>query len=239
MSIKHIITTTLLLLSTALSSQAKGTADEIEVKYKYRFGADFQIKLAKGLKLNLEPEFRFNEGYDKLVLSSSLSYKTFGCIYWGATYRLDVDRQESATTTTSVGYNSGLFGTGEYESELFHRYAFDVTYKEKFGRFTPSFRLRYNNFADESIDDERFMRYRAKVDYNIRKCRITPTASIEAFQQLGDGASGAILYKMRYSTGFDLKINKQSSINFDYKFELHCLEYQNNNIFSVGYGHKF
>ncbi len=235
-----LLVTVALLTVTLCGAFAKGTADDIEVKYKYRFGADFQIKLAKGLKLNLEPEFRFNEGYDKLVLSSALSYKVVKWIYIGATYRLDVDRQESTSSSSNMmgsSLSSGsLFGTGDHESELFHRYAFDLTYRDKFGRFSPSLRLRYANYADDSIDSEQFMRYRAKVDYNIRHCKITPTVSIEAFEQCGDGA---LLYKMRYATGFDIKLSKQSTIGVDYKFEMHCLEYQNNNIFGVGYKHKF
>lgn len=233
MNIKRIILIPLLILGAVVTAFADGTKDDVEVLYKYRFGVDFQIKLAKGLKLDLEPEFRFCDGYDKLLLNGGLTYKTFGCIYWGATYRLDVDRVESSSSSSQSMYSG--FGTNNYDSEVSHRYAFDVTYKDKFGRFTPSFRLRYNNFADDDIDDKEYIRYRAKVDYDIPKCKITPHVAIEAYQELDEN----MLYKMRYSTGFDLKTGKKSSLSLDYKFDFFTLKYKNANIFSAGYKFKF
>ncbi len=218
--IRRVLILVGLLFSGVLASYGAGTKDDVDVEYKYNIDFDFQIKLAKGLKLNLSPEFRFNDGYDKLMLDGALSYKTFGCIYWGAMYRLEVDR---------------IDGTYSHETDLYHRYAFDVTYKDKFGRFTPSFRLRYNNFADEDIEDKEYLRYRAKVDYNIRKCKLTPYVAIEAFQKLEDN----MLSKMRYSTGFDYKVNKSSSFSLDYKFDLFMLKYKNVNIFSAGYKYRF
>lgn len=231
MSMKKFLMSLALLLGVVSSALAEGVKGDPEVLYKYRFGVDFQIKLAKGLKLNVEPEFRFNDGYDKLLLNAGVSYKTFGCIYWGATYRLDVDRVESASSSSTMS----AFGSGNYDSQIYHRYAFDVTYKDKFGRFTPSFRVRYNNFADDEVTDKEFMRYRAKVNYDIRKSKITPHVAVEFYQELGDN----MLYKSRFATGFDLKTGKNSNIGLDYKFDLFALEYKNANIFSVGYKYKF
>ncbi|MFR9503258.1 MAG: DUF2490 domain-containing protein [Rikenellaceae bacterium] len=213
-------------LWSVFSAFADGTKDDVEVLYKYHFGVDLQYKLAKGLKINLEPEFRFNDGYDKFLLSGGVTYKTFDCIYLGATYRIIVDRQESS---------SSINGFGLYDSETYHRYAFDVTYKDKFGRFTPSLRVRYNNYSDDEIDDKEFLRYRAKVEYDIRKCKITPFISAEGYQSLDED----LLYKMRYATGFDLKTGKSSALSFDYAFDFFTLEYKNANIFSVGYKYKF
>ncbi len=224
----------LLLFGAIIPIFADGTKDDVEVLYKYRFGVNAQIKLTKGLKLNLEPEFRFNDGYDKLLLNGGLTYKTFGCIYWGATYRLDVDREDSSSSSSMYDGYSGFFGSSDHESQIYHRFAFDVTYKEKFGRFTPSFRLRYNNFTDDDIDDKAFMRYRAKVDYNIRKCKFTPHLAMEAYQEMGDNK----LYKTRFATGVELKTSKKSALSFDYKFDLFALEYKNANIFSFGYKFK-
>ncbi|MFR9661707.1 MAG: hypothetical protein SNF60_06545 [Rikenellaceae bacterium] len=174
MKIKVLILTSLILLGGIIPAIADGEKGDPEVLYKYRFGVNLQVKLAKGLKLELEPEFRFCDGYDKLLLNAGLSYKTFGCIYWGATYRLDIDRQDSEASSSTMSY----MGRGDYDSEVYHRYAFDISYKEGFGRFTPSFRLRYNNFADDDVTDKEFLRYRAKVEYNIRKCKISPYAAL-------------------------------------------------------------
>ncbi len=224
---KRVILTIMLLFGVVISTFADGTKDDVEVLYKYRMGVDFQIKLMKGLKLDLEPEFRFNDGYDKLLLNAGLTYKTFGCIYWGATYRLDVDRVESSDTYTM----SSIYGMGNnYDTEVYNRFAFDVTYKDDFGSFTPSFRLRYNNFADDEVTDNEFLRYRAKVEYNIRKSKFSPYFAVEAYQDLNESA----LYKMRYATGFDLKVSKRTSLALDYKFDFFIEEYKNANIFSAG-----
>lgn len=232
MNMKKAILLTLLFVCVSVSSYADGVKGDPEVQYKYRFGLDFQIKLAKGLKLNLAPELRFNDGYDNLQLDGSLSYKVYDKIYLGATYRLVIDRVEGSGATTYSAYG---FSSNNYDSEVYHRYGFDVSYKDKFGRFYPSLRVRYNNFTDEDIDDKSFLRYRAKVEYDIRKCKITPFVSAEAFQQMHEN----LLYKMRYSAGFDLKTGKSSSLSFDYKFDYFTLEYKNANIFSAGYKYRF
>ncbi|MFI3320423.1 MAG: DUF2490 domain-containing protein [Rikenellaceae bacterium] len=222
---RRIILTMMLLLGSLVSLWAEGTKDDVEVVNKYQVAMDFQIKLMKGLKLNIEPELRFEDGYDKFHLNGGITYKSFGCIYWGATYRIVVDRVESTSSTTS------FMSSDEYDSDIYHRYAFDVTYKDKFKRFTPSFRVRYNNFSDDDVDNKAFMRYRAKVDYDIKKCKFTPFVSVEGYQRLEDN----LLYKMRYSTGFDLKTGEKSSLALDYKFDFYCLKYKNANIFSLGY----
>ncbi|MFI3285853.1 MAG: DUF2490 domain-containing protein [Rikenellaceae bacterium] len=231
MKVKRIITLALLFLTTTIVVFASGTEEDVEILYKYQFNVDLQFKLAKDLKLNIAPEIRFNDGYDKFLLDGGLSYKTFGCITWGATYRLVVDRVESATSS----YDAFGFGANNYDSELYHRYAFNVTYKDKFGDFTPSFRLRYNNYADDEIDDEAYLRYKAKVEYDIPKCKVTPFLSAEAYQDLSKGEFS----KVRYSTGIDLKCGKDSALSFDYKLDFFLLKYKNANIFSVGYKYKF
>lgn len=226
MNIKKLIVLTFMVLGFVSFAFADGTKDDVEVQYRYQFDLDFQIKLTKGLKMNVGPELRFNGGYDKFLLNAGLEYKTLGCVYLGATYRMIVDREK----------NENSFGTSNYSSDVYHRYAFDLTYKDSFGRFTPSFRLRYNNFTDDDIDNKEFLRYRAKVDYDIRKCKISPFAYIEAYQQLYDDN---MLYKMRYALGFDLKTGKKSSMAFSYKFDYFLLEYKNANVFGVGYKCKF
>ncbi|MFI3333017.1 MAG: DUF2490 domain-containing protein [Rikenellaceae bacterium] len=232
--IKKIILSTLLLLSMAGAASASGTKDDPEVLYKYQIGAELKFKLAKGLKLDVGPELRFYEGYDKLLLNAGLTYKAFDCIYVGASYRLVVDREESASSEINYSVFGG-YNSKSYDSQTYHRYAFDVTYKDKFGRFTPSFRVRYNNYADDEIDDKKYLRYRAKVEYDIRKCKITPFISAEGYQELEDN----MLHKMRYSTGFDLKSGDNSAISFEYKLDYFNLKYKNTNIFSLGYKYKF
>lgn len=229
MNIRRVVLISLIMLSALSRAVADGTRDDVENIFKYRMGLDFQIKLIKGLKLNIAPEFRFEDGFDALLLDGGLTYKSFGFIYWGATYRMVIDRQESSSSSSTGGFGS------QYEAELHHKYAFDVTLKEKFGRFTPSFRLRYNNYADEDITDKEFLRYRAKVEYDVPKCRVTPFVSVELFQTIKESE----LYKTRYSVGFDYKVNKTSSLGLDYKLDFFNLKYKNAHIISAGYKYKF
>ncbi|MFI3280644.1 MAG: DUF2490 domain-containing protein [Rikenellaceae bacterium] len=227
---KRVILIPILLICSLFTAYAGGSKDDVENVYKYRVGVDLQFKLFKGMKLDVGPELRYYEGYDMFMLNGGLTYKTFGCIYWGASYRLAVDRLESTTTT----YSYSGFGSN-YDSETYHRYAFDVTYKDDFKRFTPSFRLRYSNYTDDDVFDGEFLRYRAKLEYNIRKCKFTPFISAEGFQELNE----MMLYKMRYSTGVDYKFSKNSSLGVDYKLDYFSLKYKNAHIFSIGYKYKF
>ncbi len=209
----------LLLIAVSFSSFAEGVKGDPENEAKVRIGADFKFDLVKALDLTISPEMRFADGLsvDKYLFDAGLVYKTFGCVYWGATYRYVIDRQEY------------------YSSENYGRYAFDVTYKDKFDRFTPSFRLRYNNYADEDVSEEEFLRYRAKLSYNIPRSKITPSVAIEAFHELDDN----VLYKMRYSAGFDFKVDKSTSLSLDYKFDFFCVKYKNVHVISAGYKYKF
>lgn len=234
MNIKKIILLPLLFIASLSSAFAEGEKGDPEQLYKYQFGLDFDIKLAKGLKLEVGPELRYCEGFDKFLLNGGLSYKVIDNLYIGASYRLIVDRGES-TSTSSFNSFGGYSSGSNYDYDTYHRFAFDATYKDKFGRFTPSFRVRYNNYSDDDAGSEAYLRYRAKVEYDIRKCVITPFLYAEAFQQLEDSA----LYKMRYSTGFDLKTGDNSALEFGYKFDYFLLKYKNAHIFSIGFKQKF
>ncbi len=234
MNIKKIILLPLLLVGFSLSAFAEGEKGDPEQLYKTQFGLDFDIKLAKGLKLEVGPELRYYEGFDKFLLNGGVSYKVIDNLYVGVSYRLIVDRGES-TSTSSFNSFGGFNSGSSYDYETYHRFALDATYKDKFGRFTPSFRVRYNNYSDDDNGNEAYLRYRAKVEYDIRKCIITPFLYAEAFQQTEDSA----LYKMRYSTGFDLKSGKNSAFEFGYKFDYFLLKYKNAHIFSVGFKQKF
>ncbi|MFI3315052.1 MAG: DUF2490 domain-containing protein [Rikenellaceae bacterium] len=206
-----------LFLQMWLVSVYAQSSNDVENQVKVRTELDFQIKLTKGLNLNLSPELRFADGFDKLLLNGGLTYKTFNFIYWGASYHLVVDKNST-------------FGSTAY-----HKYAFDVTYKDDFGRFTPSFRLRYNNYADEEVYDKEYLRYRAKLSYNIRNCKLNPYVAVEWVQELDD----MMLYKTRYVAGGSYKFNKRSSLSLDYKLDYFNLEYKNAHILSLGYKHKF
>lgn len=230
MQIAKFLLTSVLAVGVAISSYGQGTKGDPENISKYRYGVEAEVKIMKGLDFSFAPELRYEDGFDKIQLDGTLTYKTLGCLYFGATYRLIFDRGEESSS-----YSSFSYGGTSYDWDTYHKYAFDITYKEKYGRFTPSFRLRYNNYSDEEITDKAYMRYRAKVDYNIKKCKFTPSVAIEAYQELEDN----MLYKVRYSTTVDYKIAKGRALSLGYKFDFFNLKYENAHIISTSYKIKF
>ncbi len=196
------------------------SAQEIDWDSEIRTGIDLDWGLTKNLSLNVGTELRLDKRFalDDFLVGAGLSYKTFGFLTWGAEYRLEI---ESGENTAS--------------SEKHHRYAFDATAQKKFDRFTPSLRVMYSNYGDEEMAGNEYLRYRAKVKYNIRKCALTPYVSVEAFQELEEG----MLKKMRYTAGVDYKFENGNSVIFDYKFDFFNLEYKNRNIFDISYKIRF
>lgn len=205
----------LALVLCGISSQSFAQDYDVDNDFQYRLGLDFSWTLVKNLKLSIEPQFRIEDPFDfeRFQVEAGLKYKTFGFLYWGAQYRV-------------------MFEPG---GNNFGQYAFNITAKEDFGRFTPSVRVQYSNYTNSSITDKEFMRYKAAVEYNIRKSPFTPYASVEVFHSLDVN----LLYKTRYSAGFDLKVKKDRYLNFDYGFEYYALDYKNRHIFSIGYKFKF
>lgn len=206
---------------------SEGTRDNVENQFKYRLGAEIEAKIIKGLKAYIAPELRYNDGFERFNLEGGLSYKTFKCIYWGASYRFDMYRYEGVT--------NNFTGKTEYDWETLHRYAFDVSYKDSFKRFTPSLRIRFNNYTDEQEQGEACLRYRAKLSYKIKKSRFTPSIYTEAYHDLSLNK----IYKMRYGHGWAMKFGKFSTLSVDYKFDFFRLKYTNAHILSTGYKFAF
>ncbi len=207
------IVLSLMLVSSALMGQ------DVENEMSYRTALQLNYEISKDLKLSFEPQVRFDNdlSIDKSLLEFGLEYEIFDILYWGADYRLIISPQEDDPT------------------EYYNRIAFGLTAKKKFGRFSPSLRLQYSNYADDEVSDKEFLRYKAGVKYNIPKCKITPFVSVEAFQELADNK----LYKMRYSSGLSYKIKKNNYINVSYKLDYFNLEYKNKHIIEVAYKYNF
>ncbi|MFI3266141.1 MAG: DUF2490 domain-containing protein [Rikenellaceae bacterium] len=199
--------------STASFSQ------QLETVNQYRMGFEMDWSLVKGLKMSVEPQLRFGEKFklENYNLDVGLRYKAYDFIYVSGTYRLIVDPNDEQPALTD------------------HRYDFSVTARDKFGRFTPSFRIMYSNYIDEDITDEQFMKYRAMVKYDIPDCKITPYLSAELVQELDEG----LIYKQRYAAGADYKVKKNRYLNLEYKLDYYSLKYKNRHIFSLGYKFNF
>ncbi len=194
-------------------------AQEIENNFKTRTSVELSFEPLKDVKFNFIPELRFDDKFalNKYLFEGELEYEPIKFLSLAATYRFGGNLKENEDT------------------EYFNRFALSAKVSKKFSRFESSFRLRYTNDADDDINNENFLRYKASVKYDIPKSKITPFIAIEAFQSL----TNENLYKMRYSTGVDFKLFKKNYLGLDYKFDYFRDEYKNNHILSVGYKIKF
>ncbi len=191
-------------------------AQDVENDFQYRTSFTLNTKLVKKLKLNLSPEMRFDEAFamDKYLIEAKLAYKPLKFLAVGANYRFIGNIKKDKST------------------EYLHRFAFSTTFSKDFGRFKPAIRIMYSDYADDDESkDDKFMRYKGKIEYDIAKCKLTPFIGVEAFQQMSDSK----LYKMRYSVGADYKLFKKNYLGVSYKLDYYQLEYRNKHIFSLGY----
>lgn len=165
------------------------------------------------------PQLRFDKDFslDKYLFETGAEYKALKFLELGASYSFIANPRETKDT------------------EYFNRYALSATVEKEYGRFEPSFRLKYSNYADDDVSDKNFIRYKAALKYNIPDCKISPNVGAELFQQFDEGD----LYKMRYSAGLDYKLFKKNYIGVSYKFDYYNKEYTNKHIFSLGYKIKF
>lgn len=211
---KRIGIVAILLLLNFIAS-----AQNVENEYQIRSYGEFRFEPIENLKLNVIPEIRLDEKFsvDEYLLEGEAEYDLFKFLSVGATYRFEINPRETKST------------------EYFHRYSFNTKLEKDFNRFESSFRLRYSNYADDEITDKSFLRYKAKLDYDIRNFKLTPSVAVEAFQDLSENN----LFKMRYTAGFDYKLFKKNFLSVDYKFDYYNQQYKNRHIFSVGYKIKF
>ncbi len=194
-------------------------AQEVENELQTRTELELVFEPMKKVKLSFIPQLRFDEDFslDKYLIETGVEYQALKFLELGATYRFEVNPRDTKST------------------EYHNRFAFDATAKKDFNRFESAFRLRYSNYADDEINDKEFIRFKASLKYDIKKCKITPLMAVESFQQLGDGK----LYKMRYTFGADYKLFKKNFLGINYKFDYYKNEYKNRHIISLGYKIKF
>ena len=170
------------------------------------------------LNLSLSPEVRWDESFDisKYMLESGISYKPVKGLTLGGSYRFIINPRESKAT------------------EYLHRFALYTSYKKKIARFEPSLRIKYTNYTEDLSLGE-FLRYRAKIEYDIKGSKITPLLSAEAFHYLADNQ----IYKMRYALGAEYKFSKKSSIELGYMLDYYMQDFRNKHIIKLGYKYKF
>jgi hypothetical protein len=190
----------------------------VENEFQTQMEFDMSWKLAKKLKLSVIPELRFNEPFvfDKFLFETQLAYKPIKLVELGGSYKLIANRRENNPT------------------EFLSKFAFDATVGKNINRWDPSFRIRYTNDTEDDSNNQ-FFRYKAKLEYNLKNCKLTPAVAVEGFQELATSE----LYKMRYSANLGYKLNKKNSIALGYKFDYYMQDFLNKHTLYLGYKIKF
>lgn len=197
-------------------------------EYSLRSSVNMEVKIAKNLKLELTPEYRFESdpGVGSALLQTGLNYKVAGWLSLGGYYRLEAVKVSSAESTDGSTF------------DLSNRFAFDANGKIRIKRFTPKARIRFSNFTDfdaGTIDKSNYLRYRAGLDYNIRGVKLTPYASVEFYQKLSSG----LFSKTRFTLGGEYTFNKHNSLAAEYSLARKFKSATNYHIFELTYKVNF
>lgn len=103
-----------------------------------------------------------------------------------------------------------------------HRWAIDISYDNKWKRFSWELRGRYqhewfaSNYSNEF--EEQSWRTKFEINYNIRKNKIDPYFSFEHFMGL-NGKNAWLTSDLRWVLGAEFPVNKWSDLDVSYKIE--------------------
>jgi len=192
---------------------------------------DVTKKIMKGLNVSFEEEFRTRSDFsvtDRFSHTLDLSYKPVKYLKVGGAYNL-------------INFNHEKRGW-----EIRHRYYFYATGSWDVGRFSFSLRERFQSTKRQGVEQtatranpKLFLRSRLKMDYNIRKSKFDPFASIEFFNTLNDPQKNKI-DQWRGVAGVDYKLKKNNVLQFFYRYTNYTdEETMNKHLFGIGYSFKF
>lgn len=189
-------------------------AQEVVKEYETWTAFSIDKKITDRLKARLTPEVRFQDGFtvDKYLIEAGVRYQLLKFLKLGTRYRFITNKRESKDT------------------EYLHRFALEASLERKIRRFEPEFRLMYTNYADDDLD-ESYLRYKAALQYDIPRCKITPEIAAQVFHKL----SAAKINKIRYGVGVRYQYIKNNYLGLFYKLDYYKLEYRNRHIFGISY----
>jgi hypothetical protein len=189
----------------------------------------FSKKVVKNLRVEFNPEIRMFGGFemDTYILEGGLSYKLQKYLTVAGYYRYENEWDYKKST-------------GAYKGQIASsRIAFDAKSGFQLNRFDVQFRIRYTNGADfdQTTDDRAsYFRYRAKIDYDIKSCKLVPYISFEAFHDLISNN----IDKKRYTAGLSYPINKNNELSLFYRLQDYSeADKESMDIIGIGYSLKF
>jgi hypothetical protein len=200
------------------------------------FEVGISKEIAKNLKLEFNPELRFLDSLkmDSYILEGGLSYKVHKYFSLAGFYRFDQVYKYKKKN-------------GEYKGqESLNMLAFDAKSGIDVSRFGISARLRYTHGIFD-FNNASEIRFRTKLDYNIRNCKFSPYASVEFFHDYlildveREVISGYFngVDKIRYVVGTSYAFNKNHELSVYYRIQDNRIKNETNNVIGIGYNFDF
>lgn len=221
---KKIILTLLALLPISLlHAQDTGVGIEVEGSYK----------ITKQVEASFNAEIRTQEGMsemERISFGASANYKMGKGSKIEAGYIL-MARQELAHDSRKyhyiddwgtrqrafVGYTFSAMWGKHVKASIRARYQYTYTAPANLERYYLADLDHRASDKIEAADHEHLFRYRAQLEYNIRKkCPWTPFVSIENLNNLSQQFE---LEQTRFTLGTDYKLDKHNKLSLAYRFK--------------------
>ena len=217
-----------LIIAATLFAQDEGIVEydtivvsDLESWHKVQF----EYKFNKKLKLKISEQVRLEENSLKLerfFTQVQLKYKFEKGFAINAGYRFITEQKSS-------GLSNG------------HRWNIDGLYSKKLNRFKVAARIRMQTkieFPKADNARENYLRFKLKLDYNIKNWKLDPYFSNEIFRHTNN-VYKKIWDKYRFTVGTNNNFNKQHSLSIFYGAELDLNITYPQTTYLVGLGYKF
>lgn len=206
-----------------------------QLRAQDEFGSSLSVgvtkKILPGLNISLEEDFRLRDNLqtvDRFSTTAELSYRFNKYVKVGGAYNL-------------INYNHPT-----KDWEVRHRYYFYATGSYRIDRFTISLRERFQSTYRVGVSEtakranpKLYLRSRVEVEYDIRKSKFEPFASVEFYNTLNDPQKNE-MDRIRYTIGSKYKLNKQHAFNLFYRYISFADDEENSaHMIGLGYSYKF
>lgn len=213
-----------IFLSMPISMMAQSDSGlDLSIEGSHKFSKNFSASI------NVDVRTRDNfKAWDRWSAGVDMSYKFCDYLKMSAGYDIILDHNEEKINRDEDGSPSSW--RPSYMGER-HRFNVSLTGSVDLGRFNISLRERWQhtlrpekvrsryNFDAEDWEEKiingkakSVLRSRLQVEYNIRKCPVSPYANVEFFNAWS-------LAKTRFTVGGEWKINKKQSLGVFYRYQ--------------------
>jgi len=174
--------------------------------------------LNEKLKVSLDPEIRFKEGFElnEYFIEPGLEYEFFKFLSLGGSYR--------------IGNNLKKDGSAQW----YGRYSLEVKSEYDWKQLEAQIRIRYTNYDDligENSDKVNYLRFKLKLEYDIEKLKLKPYGVYEIYRNLHEND----FTKARWEAGLEYKINKHNDVGAYFRLNDYLTDKESVKIIGVFY----